>query len=212
MSTTRGRFRVLANPRDEGVWTFVSLPDDPTEPTEEAYELVDVAHTGHGDLDETVSGLRPGYVVEAELSWATEDPTVESLAVEKRTLYASADGVTNLFEAAQDAWENARAQGEAMASQVTRDTDGAVNGVLYVFGETQGAGDLYDEFVSGRRPIEPLVARVNENEEPGDREVFVLRPAGGEFVVIYIALAKDGLLADTVRDTYDLPRPDEPLA
>ncbi|WP_267639802.1 DUF6663 family protein [Haloarchaeobius amylolyticus] len=212
MTTTSGRFRVLANPREDDVWTFVSLPEDPTEPTEDAYELVDVAHAGHGDLDETVANLRPGYVVAADLSWATEDPTVESLTVEKRTLYAHADGVTNLFEAAQDAWQNARAQGESMASQVTRDTDGAVNGVLYVFGEPPGAGDLYEEFVSGRRPIEPLVARVNENEEPGDREVFVLRPAGEEFVVVYIALAKEGLLADTVRDTYDLSRPDEPLA
>jgi hypothetical protein len=211
-STTSGRFRVLASPRDEDAWTFVSIPADPTAAAEDAYELTDVPKSGHGELDDRVAGLRPGYVVEATLSWANSDPTVEELRVESRTLYEFVDEVTNLFEAAQNAWQEARIQGDAMNSQVTRTTDGEVNGVLYVFGEGRGASSLFDEFASGRRPLEPLVDRVNENEAPGDREVFVLRPAGSEFVVVYIALTKEGLLAETMRDTYDCPAPDEPLS
>ncbi|WP_435358614.1 DUF6663 family protein [Haloarchaeobius sp. DFWS5] len=214
-TTTSGRFRVLAGTRNTDAWTFIALPaegpDDPHLDGAEQYEPIDVAHTGHGDHDETVGDLRPGYVVEATLSWVDADPTVESISVERRSLYAFADDVTNLFEAATDAWENARAQGEGMNSQVTKDTDGAVNGVLYVFGESSGASDLYDEFRTGQRPIEPLVARVNDREGRAPREVFVLRPAGHEFVVVYITFDKGGLLPDTMRDTYDLPRPDEPL-
>jgi hypothetical protein len=33
--------------------------------------------------------------------------------------------------------------------------------------------------------------------------VFVLRPADGAFVVVYVVFRRDGLLAETVRDTYE---------
>ncbi|WP_435333041.1 DUF6663 family protein [Haloarchaeobius sp. TZWWS8] len=213
-TTTSGRFRVLDSAHDDDAWTFLALLDgvDADPETSDAYERIDVPRSGHGDHGETVAGLRPGYVVDATLSWETAGPTVESITVEQRSLYAFADGVTNLFEAATESWEQAKLQGDAMNSRVTQNTDGDVNGVLYVFGNAPGAGDLYEEFASGERPLEPLVARVNESEGDDPREVFVLRPAGGEFVVVYIVLAKGGLLADTMRDTYELPRPDEPLA
>jgi hypothetical protein len=210
----------------------------------DAFEPVRVPRRGHGDLDEAVAALRAGYLVRARLSWAAQEPRVESLSVVKRTLLAFADGVTNLFEAARTAWTTASARGEPMASQVTRGTDGQVNGVLYVFADADG-GDRLAEFRSGRRPLEPLIARVNAaapggddawrgedgpsvsvgpggvtvdggTDEPApdhglgrDREVFVLRPADGPFVVVLIATEKGGQLADTVRETYHCPRPEE---
>lgn len=224
--------------------TAPSAPDP-----DHSYEPVRVPRRGHGDLDGAVDALQPGYLVEAELSWAEQEPRVRSLAVRKRTLLAFADGVTNLFEAARSAWTEASATGQPMVSQVTRGTDGQVNGVLYVFADADG-GDRLAEFQSGRRPLEPLLSRVNaaapadddsgasawapEDDEPSvsvgpggvhvesgpdgpapehglgrDREVFVLRPADGPFVVVLIALEKGGTLANTVRDTYHCPRPEE---
>ncbi|CDK39249.1 uncharacterized protein BN903_21 [Halorubrum sp. AJ67] len=34
--------------------------------------------------------------------------------------------------------------------------------------------------------------------------MFVLRPAAHEFVAVYVVFDRDGVLAQTVRDTYDL--------
>ena len=36
------------------------------------------------------------------------------------------------------------------------------------------------------------------------RSVFVLRPAAYDFVAVYVVFDRDGVLAQTVRDTYDL--------
>jgi hypothetical protein len=200
--TTSGRFRVLASPRAGDELLLIDTADfDPTY----------VPTTGHGDLDATVAGLRPGYLVEATLSWDDGDPRFESLGVGKRTLFEFADGVTGVFEAARETWEEARRAGEAMNSRVTRDTDSEPNGVLYTFAEQDGAQDLFAEFADGDRPLEPLVDRVNDSDD-ADHEVFVMRPETGQYVLVYIVFAKGGMLADTVRDTYDCPRPDEPLA
>ncbi|MFC7069136.1 DUF6663 family protein, partial [Halobaculum lipolyticum] len=217
----RRRYRVLD--RDGDALVFVDLdtpdpgpgpaPDEGFEPVRVA-DAVDADDADRDDLAETVDGLEPGTVVTARLRWpdpdAAADPDadgsplarVESLTVERESRYLFADGVEPVFEAARDAWQDARAAGEAMGSRVTRDTDGEPNGALYVFAET-GARDLLGEFRSGTTPLEPLVDRVNEDLGDDDpREVFVLRPAEGGFVVVYIAFRKDGLLARTVRDTY----------
>lgn len=212
-----------------------------------SYEPIAVSRTGHGDADETVASLRPGYLVRATLSWERPEPRVHELRVEKQTLFEFVDGVVDLFEAARSAWTAASATGEAMTARVTRGTDGRVNGVLYVFADADG-GDRLEEFRSGQRPLEPLLARVNAaapaTDTPGsdatdegnpsvsvgpggvhvstpndgptpdhglgrDREVFVLRPADGPFVVVLVALRKGGTLANTVRETYHCPRPEE---
>jgi len=210
-----------------------------------SYDPVSVPLEGHGEVDATLAALLPGYLVEARLSWTDPEPRVERVAVRKRTLFAFADDVVNLFEAAEATWREAAARGEAMGSRVTRGTDGRPNGVLYAFADPDGA-DRLAEFRTGRRPLEPLLARVNATapgaDDPGaawrddepsvsvgpggitvtderrdppehglghDREVFVLRPAGGQFVVVLIALRKGGTLANTVRETYHCPRPDE---
>ena len=229
-ATTDGRYRVVDAPAtDDGrggstgaEFVLVALPsgggaadDDPG-----AYELVTVAADGYeGDLADAVGELRPGYVVRAAIEWDGGDARFTSVDVERRTRYLFADGVTDLFEAARDAWREAHAAGDAMASRVTRDTDGEPNGALYVFadgggeggspvrraataGRSAGGSDLFGAFRDGTTPLDPLVERVNEDAADGPREVFVLRPADGAFVVVYIAFEKGGLLARTVRDTY----------
>ncbi|WP_132058677.1 DUF6663 family protein [Halorussus amylolyticus] len=174
----------------------------------ETYEPIVTAESGH---DDAVADLRAGYLVDADLDWSSAEPTVRSASVRRPTLYAFADGIDPVFEVAQEAWADARAVGDSMNSRVTRNTDNEVNGVLYVFAESE-TGGTFDAFRDGSRPLEPLVDRVNEREGSAPREVFVLRPADGEFVVVTIALRKGGQFADTLRETYDCPRPSEPLA
>jgi len=193
-----GRYRVL--PAGEGA---VRLLD------RESYEPITVAATGN---DAAVGGLHPGYLVDATLDWTSTDPTVETLAVVRPTLYEFVDGIDPVFEVAEETWRDARAAGEGMNSRVTKNTDGVVNGVVYVFTE-DSAGTHFGEFQTGARPVEPLVDRVNDRDEdgPAPREVFVLRPPTEAFVVVTITFQKGGRFADTIRDTYDCPRPSEPL-
>jgi hypothetical protein len=160
--TTAGRYRVYASPRDRDEWLFVSVgeagnPDREFEPTY-------VPRSSHGDLDEDVASLRPGHLVEATIEWDDGSPRIVALDVLKHTLLEFVPEATNLFEAARKVWAGAAAMGDAMNSQVTYSTDGDPNGVLYVFAEQPGAQDLFEEFQSGLRPLEPLIERINENE------------------------------------------------
>jgi hypothetical protein len=190
------RYRVLPGPED-GTCRLLDR---------ESYEPVVVSTA----QDQPVADLRPGYLVEAGLDWGAERPTVTALSVVRPTLYAFATDIDPVFEAAQETWADAQATGDAMNSRVTRNTDGEVNGVVYVFAEGDVRSRL-EEFQEGARPLEPLVDRVNDEGEPAPREVFVLRPPAGDFVVVTIALRKGGQLGETVRDTYDCPAPEEPL-
>jgi hypothetical protein len=176
----------------------------------ETFEPVVTASEGH---DAPVGDVRPGYLVEADLDWSTAEPTVRSLSVVRPTLYAFADGIDPVFEVARETWTEARSTGDSMNSRVTRNTDNEVIGVVYVFAEDglSDVGGVFEEFRDGARPLEPLVDRVNDSDGPVPREVFVLRPPEGEFVVVTIAFRKGGRFADTLRETYDRPRPSEPL-
>ncbi|WP_101295472.1 DUF6663 family protein [Halegenticoccus soli] len=194
--STSGRFRVLGRPR---------APDELLLIDAESFDPTYVGTDGYdGALDEAVAGLEPGYLVDATLSWGDDGtPRFEAIDVLRRTRIRFLDGVTGLFEAARETWMAAEADGDAMNSRVTRNTDGDPNGVLYVFAAQPGARDVFGEFESGVLPIEPLIERANEGlDDDGDREVFVMRPADEPFVVVYIAFEKDGLLARTVRETY----------
>jgi hypothetical protein len=95
-----------------------------------------------------------------------------------------------------------------MHGRVPRGTDGEPNGALYVFAKQSGARDLFEEFRTGITPLDPLVRRADrggsvppESEQP--RAVFVLRPAEEPFLVVYVVFRRDGVLAETVRSTYD---------
>jgi hypothetical protein len=146
--------------------------------------------------------LTAGWVVDATLAWEAGTARVDDCEVVRRSRYYFYDGVTGMFEAARQTWADAAANGEAMASTVTRDTDGVPAGALYVFAKQRGARDLYEELRTGVTPVEPLVERVNEDHEGGERAVFVMRPAEEAFVCVYVVFERDGLLARTVRDTY----------
>lgn len=162
------------------------------------------------DSDPRLSDVHPGYLLDATLDWSAPEPAVEDLTVQRPTLYTFADGIDPVFEVARDVWQEARASGDGMNSRVTRNTDGDANGVCYVFAEPQ-LEDRLTEFRSGARPLEPLIDRVNETDESVPREVFVLRPADGEFVVVTIAFEKGGHFAETLRETYSCARPAETL-
>lgn len=172
-----------------------------------SHSPVTVAASGH---ESSVSELRPGYLIDAALDWSTERPTIEALSLQRPTLFGFVDDAEPMFEAARETWQAATRSGDGMNSRVTRNTDNAVNGVLYTFADPDG--ECYEEFRTGRRPIDPLIERINESRERAPREVFVLSPPDGSYVVVTITLTKEGQFANTIRDTYDLPRPTEPLA
>jgi hypothetical protein len=236
--TTSGRFRLFESPRDEDERLLVEVSsceptyvdvgphlaataraeagDDASEHdgTEERARERGAATSPRDatDLDRLVSGLRPGYVVDATLAWRDGVARFTDVSLVERTLVSVVADVEGLFDAARETCQAARDAGEPMESRVTRDTDGEPNGVVYVFADGDGAGDTFEEFRRGAIPIEPLVQRVADGrDDDNDREVFVMRPVDEPFVVVYLTFEKGGLLANTVRDTYDCPRPSEPL-
>lgn len=244
MQTTSDRFRVYASARHPDGLSLAQVPTDPLADDPDAYELTDVAGSGHDA--EGVTSLYPGVLVDATLSWQTPEPTITALSVVRDTRFSFARDVTGLFEAARTTWADAKRRGDGVNSRVTRNTDGVENGALYTFAEQPGR-DLFEEFRTGVRPLDPLLARVDDATRAthavdaaspdGDagadrnagadgaasadgaagadgpagsanggsaREVFVLDPAEERCVVVYVALDRDGVLASTVRDTYDV--------
>ncbi|GGL58322.1 DUF6663 family protein [Halocalculus aciditolerans] len=165
----------------------------------------------HEPVDVTLDGdaVRPGYRVDAALAWEDGTARFETLDVVERTLLGYADGVTNLFEVALDVWEEAKREGLGVNARTTYDTDSEPNGAVYTFAEQPGERDVFADLRAGALPLEPLVDRLQEHADP-PHEVFVLRPATHDFVLVYLVASKESVLANTVRDTYDLPRPSEP--
>jgi len=199
-SSSAGRYRVLGRPRNDGELLLIDV------------ESFDPTYVPVGD-DGPAADLPPGYLIEARLRWRDGTPRFDAVSVADRTLFTFESGITGVFEAARETWQAAERAGDAMNSRVTRNVDGEPNGALYVFAKQSGARDLFEEFRTGVRPLEPLLDRVDaDRDDDGPREVFVLRPADEPFVLVYIAFEKGGRLADTVRDTYDCPRPREPEA
>lgn len=196
--TDEGGYRVLPPADEAGIPRLLDR---------ETFEPVSLASGGH---EASVGDLRPGYLVDADLDWSRPAATVRSLTLRRPTLYAFADSVEPMFELARETWRDARSAGEAMDSRIARNTDGETVGAVYVFAEGGDRGRL-EEFRDGSRPLEPLVDRANE-DGAAPREAFVLRPTEGTFTAVAVALRKGGQFPDTLRDTYDLPRPDEPLA
>ncbi|MFB6193833.1 MAG: DUF6663 family protein [Halobaculum sp.] len=158
------RYRVLPGSGEGFVFVDCTPTDDPAA----AYEPVPVAPLDRA-LDDPPP-VRPGNLVDAELAWPTDGPAhVTRLTVERRDRYRFADGVETLFEAARETWRDAANAGEAMASRVTHGTDGDPNGALYVFADA-GPTDLFAEFRDGRRPLEPLVERVETATDARDAD------------------------------------------
>ena len=190
-------------------FVLVELPDGPIDPTapdaEDQFDPLYANAEGYeGELAERVASLQPGHVVDATLAWTDASARFVDVAVVHESRFRFADDVEGMFEAAVETWERIRAEGEAVGSITTRSNDGEPNGALYLFADAPG-GDAFADLRAGRLPVEPLVARVNESrEDDGPREVFVLRPAAHDFVAVYVVFDREGVLAQTVRDTYDL--------
>ena len=207
--------RVLGRP--PGADGLVLAPRTPAtagegEPTPDAVApLVVAAPPGDGDAVATVGGtdLHPGYVVAVEFEGdGTGRPALAGAAVECETLLTVAEDVEGLYEAATDAFRTARAAGEGMTSRITRGTDGDPNGALYAFADPPGER-LVEGFRRGRPPLEPLIARADAGRDAdGPMELFVLESAVDPFVAVHVVFEREGVLANTVRETYDLPRPD----
>lgn len=214
--TTTGRYRVhdrRENPTDVDastpVFVLVELPPEPVDPTDpdatDAYDPVYVEATGYADeLADRIASLNPGAVVDATLAWDDGTARFTDLSVRRETRFWFADDVEGMFEAAVETWQQIRADGEAVGSITTRSTDGEPNGALYVFADGPTT-DTFEEVRTGRLPVEPLVDRVNRTrDDDAPRSVFVFRPAAYDFVAVYVVFERDGVLAQTVRDTYDL--------
>jgi hypothetical protein len=199
-TTTAGQYRVLGDAPDrDGLLLLDRADHEPVLVTGEGYE---------DDLADAVDALRPGYLVDAELVWNDGDARFEAVDVEKRTLLTFARGVTGLFEAALETMEEAHQEGLGVASRPTFSTDNEPNGAVYAFAEQPGERDVFEEIRTGALPVEPLVDRLDEEADDA-HEVFVFDPLEHDFVIVYLVLHRDSVLADTVRDTYDCPRPPE---
>ena len=208
--TTTVRFRVLDR-RPDGTILFVDLDEavaavEDNDPEADLRPLAAVPPESDDDLAETVRELKPGYEVTASLSWDDSQARFVDCTVDDRTWIQYADGVSGLFEVAQETWYDAQMAGDAMNSRTTYSTDNEPNGVVYTFAKQTPPRDLFEEFRTGATPIEPLIQRVEaERDDDGERAVFVMNPVDEEFVLVYIVFRKDGMLASTVRDTYGLP-------
>ncbi|MFB6072340.1 MAG: DUF6663 family protein [Halobacterium sp.] len=200
-TTTEGQFRVLGAAHES--------PDDLLLLDRADHEPVRVAGDGYdGALADDVDGLRPGYLVDATLAWADGDARFEAVDVAKPTLFTFSNGVSGLFEAALETMEEAHQEGLGVHGRPTFSTDGEPNGAVYAFAEQAGERDVFEEIRTGALPLEPLVDRLDQEADCA-HEVFVFRPIEHDFVVVYLVLHKHSVLADTVRDTYDCPRPAE---
>ncbi|XVH30382.1 DUF6663 family protein [Haloferacaceae archaeon DSL9] len=205
--TTTGRYRVLDRLTDQTAVRLVDLDD--AEAAIESRAETDALAPLVVACDETaLADLDPGNEIRATIEWDEGDATLVEYETVGRTRFYYADGVTGLFEAARDAWRDAAAANEGMNARVTRNTDGDPNGVLYVFAKQPAPQDVFSDIREGSLPIEPLVQRVEaDREDDTDRAVFVFDPADESFVLVYIVFRRDGMLADTVRDTYDIGTP-----
>jgi hypothetical protein len=200
-TTTESTYRVLGTaPEREDALLLLDRRD---------HEPVRVAADGYdGALADDAAALRPGYLVDATLAWADGDARFTEIDVQKRTLLTYADAVSGLFEAALDTMEEAHQEGVGVTGRPTFSTDDEPNGAVYAFAEQSGERDVFEEIRTGALPLEPLVDRLDE-EADCEHELFVFRPLEHDFVVVYLVLHRDSILADTVRDTYDCPRPAE---
>jgi hypothetical protein len=201
-TTTAGQYRVLGDALDRDGLLLLDRTD---------HEPVRVAADGYGadsDLAADVAALRPGYLVDATLAWSDGDARFEAVDVEKRTLLTFSRGVSGLFEAALETMEEAHQEGVGVTGRPTFSTDNEPNGAVYAFAQQSGERDIFEEIRTGVLPIEPLVDRLDEEGDDA-HELFVFDPIDHEFVVVYLVLHRDSVLADTVRDTYYCPRPPE---
>jgi hypothetical protein len=198
-ATESGIYRVLPGPPGSESHTLLERWSE---------EPVTVRAAGEdGPPAAAADGLRPGYLVETTLDWPAEGPpSVVDLSVRRETLFEFVGDADHVFEKAEETFAAGRRDRAGIASTVTYDTDGQPNGALYTIAKQGGRTDVFVEFRDGRRTLEPMVEKLAEGGVEPPHEVFVIRPAEAQFVVVYLAIEKGGLLADTIREEFDCPR------
>lgn len=202
MATTEtGTYRVFDSDRGDGEWLLVETDSE---------EPVYVTKSGYDDsLRAAVDALHPGYLVTADLDWTGEpSPTFADVTVETRTLFEFVE-CEEIFEQAKEVFEEGRREQMPIASNVTYDTDGEENGALYTVAKQRDEKDVFADFATGRMTLEPMIRKLGDGGEEPPYEVFVIRPEKAPFVVVFLTLEKGGLLANTIRDEYGCPRPQE---
>ncbi|RRJ28936.1 DUF6663 family protein [Halocatena pleomorpha] len=187
-----GTYRVLCSPRSAE--EFLLLDTTTADP-------VYVSKQGYSEEQaSTIDAIEPGNTVDATIDWSNDQPRFGSVTIETETTISFASDATNIFEAARACWRETVTAGDPMNSRLTRGTDGDVNGVLYTFAEQTGERELFSEFRDGIKPLDPLLEPITASEPP--YAIFCLDPRELPCVVVQIVLEPDGLLAETMRDTY----------
>lgn len=199
--TESGRYRVFEHDEEGAVRLVERGTEDP----------VTVRADGYDDpLQSTVDALHPGYLVTATLDWTDDDgPAFTDLAVETETLFTFVGNTPDIFDQAERTFQQGSREREPVASDVTYGTDGEANGVVYTVAKQRGERDVFEAFRAGRMTLEPMLDKLGDGGAEPPYEVFVIQPATHPFVALYFTLEKGGLLADTLRDEYDCPRPSE---
>ena len=191
--TTEGAYRVLESTREREEWLLLDV--ETAAPTY-------VAREGYDEpLQSAVEGLEPGNRVHAELVWVDGDPRFAAVEVREETTFAFTRTREDLFGDAHGAWRDAEEAGQPMGSRVLIGQAGEPVGVVYAFAKQPGQRDLFEEFRDGVKPLEPLLERLAEAEEP-PFAAFVLDHHDQPFVAVTLAFEPDGMLARTVRETY----------
>ena len=185
------------SPRTDGPFRVLPGRDD------DERLLLDVRSADPFYVDrEALPDAEVGNRVDADLAFEDGDPVVDDATVETATTFRFVRTDEPVFEAARNCFEAARAEGEAMNSRVTYGTDGEPNGVVYTFADQPGSRDLFEEFRDGGKPLEPLVARAAEPEAANPPFSVWVIDSEEPFVLVYIVLDPDGVLEETMRDTY----------
>ena len=148
-------------------------------------------------------GLEAGNRIEASLEWEDGEPIALESELLDPTSFRFLRTDEPVFQAAQGCFEEARRAGEAMNARVTYSTDSEPNGVVYTFADQAGQRDLFAEFRDGGKPLEPLLARAADSETTDPPfSVWVLDPQE-PFVLVYIVLDPEGVLEETMAETYE---------
>jgi hypothetical protein len=192
--TTEGEYRVLESTRDRAEWLLLDVESaDPTYVTREGYDE---------PLRSAVDGLEAGNRLRAELVWDDGDPRFDDLEVSEETTFAFTRTREDLFGDAHGAWRDAEEAGQPMGSRVLVGQQGGQPvGVVYTFADQPGQRDLFEEFRDGVKPLEPLLERLAEAEEP-PFAAFVVDHHDEPFVAVVLAFDRAGVLATTMRETY----------
>lgn len=198
-ATESGTYRVLPGTRGDDELTLLERGIE---------EPIYVRATGYDDaLQTTVDDLRPGNLIAATVEWPAEGtPALTGVTVETETVFEFVDDADHVFEQAEQTFQQGVREQMAISANTTYSTDGDPNGALYTFAKQDGEKDIFAELRDGRMTLEPMLDRLGDGDAEPPYEVFVIRPVDARFIIVFLTVDPGGLLPNTIRDEYDLPR------